>query len=1059
MASTNNVITDETTKTVTIRQEAYTLEQGSFRQGYHHIIYATTVNVKKGFVNPGCDLTLYSARLIVDSAGGIIDVSGKDGEGFREGDRVDANTTKGNSYDGGDGKDGAGGKPGQNGGKVDIQAAHILGGTLEVKSRGGKGGRGQDGGKGLSGKQPTDQPTAPIPKQVVVGRQWVETGRSGQGRWVDVYGWGDDVKQIGKGGIAAFLMVTHWAATGVLGGHGGNAGLAGKPGNGGNGGAVTVHSLSNLSATIKTDLGAGGKGAQAKHGGPGDSGVGGLGAKYRYKSSVGFIDTDWAAFDESAELRSVWERSNTITDHFSNLGVDGNFIEGEGNGRKLKLRAGSGARGRKGGYGAAGVANAPAVPAADDGRAGNYTPGKTDATGTAYRNVPYPYLLMLQRSATGALLNRDNDEAGDILRWLMLLTTDYRNAGQNAPQEAKDRQRLYYEAEQALLTRDRDESAGHRAPRCVYKDIKSYSDFVETLLGHVARQEKNFKSYLTAEEKSAARKKALDDSIKEAESRVKHLTGDTLTPGSILYYLEKEKQLKGAISDLGVQLLDYKHQLESMPRTLQEEIDGEIRKKTEMSFWTILELVGMAAGIAINFAGAVGSLKDMVGKVKDFYKTTMELSTIAEILKEGIWNKEFTQIKEDLSKLLETDEWEKLSKDAKKFITSVTDFRAKIVAYDEIINSRKNVKFEFDTLDVEASVLIFDTAKLELKKQRNEFEAFIRKFIDEYKQAQAWKHLFADYFDTTETRFDMLAHLADIQAERRELEYQRTVCERNLVLLAEELNKLNFHPEQVQGDDVRTSLEANLNIAIDQALNRIIDEGRAFRIWTLQVHEFPKVPRNINSDVLRSKFHEPVWERIKTALSSTTPPASRDFSDSPFVWKREDYKQEFESFDKSGRITLSLPVDKRSNKYFERLIDAKIYLRGAKAKAGSAFYCILRHRGISDFLNGKHEVTTCYQEPRAIEFSYVVEGEQARPNYDHSGAIKQSFDDDEKNLKRIRYSPYATWEVQIISNYQQDERSATVYNQDILLNSIQAIELRGRAFFSSFNVALRNESE
>jgi hypothetical protein len=1058
MASTNNVITDETTKTVTIRQEAYTLEQGTFRQGYHHIIYATTVNVKKGFVNPGCDLTLYSARLVVDYAGGIIDVSGKDGEGFREGDRVDANTTKGNSYNGGDGKDGDNGKPGQNGGKVDIHAAHILGGTLEVKSRGGKGGRAQDGGNGMKGKQPTEQPTTAVPKQVEVGRKWVETGRSGQGRWVPVYGWGDDVKQIGKGGIAAFLLVTHWAATGLPGGQGGNAGLAGKPGNGGNGGSVSVRSLGDLPATIKTTLGAGEKGAQAKHGGPGDGNDGGLGAKYRYKSSVGFVDTDWAAFDESAELRSVWDRSNTVTDHFKNLNVDGNFVEGEGNGRKLKLRANSGAHGKKGGYGSAGVANAPAIPSSADGHAGNYTPGKTDATGKAYRNVPYPYLLMLQRSATGALLNRDNDEAADILRWLMLLTTDDRNAGSSAPQEAKDRQRLYYEAEQALLTRDRDESAGNRAPRCVYKDIKSYSDFVETLLGHVARQEKNFKSYLTAEEKSAARKTALDDSIKEAESRVKHLTGDTLTPGSILYYLEKEKQLKAAISDLGVQLLDYKHKLESMPRTLQEEIDGEIRKKTEMSIWTVLELVGMAAGIAINFAGAVGSLKEMVGKVKDFYKTTMELSTIGEILKEGIWKKEFTQIKEDLGKLLETDEWEKLSKDTKKFITSVTDFRAKIAAYDEIINSRKNVKFELDTLDVEASVLIFDTAKLELKKQRNEFEAFIRKFIDEYKQAQAWKHLFADYFDTTETRFDMLAHLADIQAERRELEYQRTICQRNLALLAEELNKLNFHPENVQGDDVRTGLEANLNIAIDQALNRIIDEGRAFTIWTLQIHEFPKIPKNLNSDILRSKFHEPVWERIKTALSSTNPPANRDFSDSPFVWKREDYKQEFELFDKNGRITLSLPVDKRSNKYFERLIDARIYLRGAKAKAGSAFYCILRHRGISDFLNSKHEVTTCYQEPRTIEFSYIVEGEQAKPNYDHSGAIKQSFDDDEKNLKRIRYSPYATWEVQIVSNYQQDERSSTVYNQDIALNSIQAIELRGRAFFSSFNVTPRNQS-
>src|SRR5882724_2853791 len=143
MASTNNVITDETTKTVTIRQEAYTLEQGTFRKGYHHIIYATTVNVKKGFVNPGCDLTLYAARLVVDPAGGKIDVNGEDGAGYKEGDRVDANTAKGQSYDGGDGKEGDEGKPGQNGGKVDIHVAHILGVALEIVSRGGKGGRGR----------------------------------------------------------------------------------------------------------------------------------------------------------------------------------------------------------------------------------------------------------------------------------------------------------------------------------------------------------------------------------------------------------------------------------------------------------------------------------------------------------------------------------------------------------------------------------------------------------------------------------------------------------------------------------------------------------------------------------------------------------------------------------------------------------------------------------------------------------------------------------------------------------------------------------------------------
>jgi hypothetical protein len=568
----------------------------------------------------------------------------------------------------------------------------------------------------MDGRQPTERAKPPVPKEVVVDKKWVETSRSGGGTWKYIYGWGDDTKKIGKDSVGAYLYVTHKAEGGAPGGNGGNAGLAGKPGNGGNVGSVTVRSLGDLSVTIKTEVGAGEKGAQAKHGNRGNGGGGGLGAKYLYRSSIRATTTDWAAFDESEELREFWDRSKKQWfNYFDLLDVDKNFVEGEGDSKKLKTRAGSGAQGRAGGYGSTGAANPPAVPSANDGRPGNYTPGKTDTTGKAYRNVPYPYLLMLQRNATGALLNRDNDEAADILRWLMLLTADYRDAGPNEPEEAKDRQRLYHEAEQSLLTRDRDESAGYRAPRCVYTDIKEYSNFVNTLLNHVDSQEKNFKSYLTAGEKSAERKTALGDSIKAAETRVNELTGGALTSGSILYYLEKEKQLKAAISDLDVQLLDYRYKLESMPRTLQEAIDGEIRKKTEMSIWTILELVGMAAGIAINFAGAVGSLKSMVGQVKDFYKTTMELSTVSEILKEGIWKKEFTQVKDDIGKLLETKEWEKLDKDVKKFLASATDFRAKILAYDEIVKSRKDVKFKLDTLDVEASVLIFDTAKLELK--------------------------------------------------------------------------------------------------------------------------------------------------------------------------------------------------------------------------------------------------------------------------------------------------------------------------------------------------------
>jgi hypothetical protein len=381
----------------------------------------------------------------------------------------------------------------------------------------------------------------------------------------------------------------------------------------------------------------------------------------------------------------------------------------------------------------------------------------------------------------------------------------------------------------------------------------------------------------------------------------------------------------------------------------------------------------------------------------------------------------------------------------------VADFWGKIEAYDEIAKSRKHVEYKLDLLDVQATVLIFDTAKLELKKQRNEFKKFIAKFIDEYSEASEWKHVFADFFDTSETRFDLLGHLADLRAELRELEYQRSVYERNVALLIEQKNKLEAQPGDFQEDDVRTSLEANLQMALDQGLNRVVDEARAYRIWTLQNYAFPTVPKNLTADILRKKFHEPLWTKIKVDMSKWKTSAGKDFSSTPFVWRRDENRMLFSDFAVTGEIKLALPIDETSNIYFERLTDAKVFVRGAVAKRGSAFYCQLRHLGISDFMDHDRKTVTCYQEPRAIEFSYVVEGDgsAAQPSYDYKDAIKQSFDvrDD---AARIRYSPYTVWEIRVPKNYKLNARSA-VYNEDLKLSQTTAIELRCDILFDSIS--------
>src|SRR5690606_564175 len=145
----------------------------------------------------------------------------------------------------------------------------------------------------------------------------------------------------------------------------------------------------------------------------------------------------------------------------------------------------------------------------------------------------------------------------------------------------------------------------------------------------------------------------------------------------------------------------YRDRLQSMPTALQEEIDAAIRAKTQIDGGGALELIGTAAGGLTNFAGAAGSILSMVAKLRDFYTEALDLASWGEIFKDGIWNREFGEVKADLKALLDTDEWKNASKDAKTFATSVTDFWGKIEAYDEIQKSRKTVTFALDRVDIQ----------------------------------------------------------------------------------------------------------------------------------------------------------------------------------------------------------------------------------------------------------------------------------------------------------------------------------------------------------------------
>ena len=102
------------------------------------------------------------------------------------------------------------------------------------------------------------------------------------------------------------------------------------------------------------------RGGEAKHGTPGAGASGGLGGSFLYRAFAGTVAIDGSADDEDDKWDQHWDTKNSKTlvvfavDHFKDLGVKSDYIVWDGNYKKLKLRADSGANGRNGGYGSKG---------------------------------------------------------------------------------------------------------------------------------------------------------------------------------------------------------------------------------------------------------------------------------------------------------------------------------------------------------------------------------------------------------------------------------------------------------------------------------------------------------------------------------------------------------------------------------------------------------------------------------------------------------------------------------------------------------------------------------
>lgn len=1043
MANSSNAQTafvlDEDSKTITITQPDFHLNTQSILAGYHHIIWATTIWIDEDISAPGLNISLTAAQIVVRDSGAIIDTTGSAGKDGTSPQSPDAIGVKPGSVDGNDGHDGQDGADGQKGGNLNIYAAEITGGPLKFIGMGGAGGMAQKGGDGVDGTAPADAKDANFPKKVQVGTKTVAV----HSRYVQVpvYGWGDDVKVIGSDSFTkASLLMAFQAEKGHRGGRGGAAGLAGKPGNGGDGGSLAVMTLRRRSAEIPYQIGGGVAGASAKNGTPGKAGKAGRGGRFLFNASIGFVSIDWSVYERKGKWKEHWHGSK----HFENLGVDKKLLTADGKG--LIDRAPSGAAGAPGGWGKDGLAKSPTPAKAKLGKGGQSGMVQASANSKPRTDIPMSYLIDLQRSVTIAIANRDTDLAGVILEWLLFLTSPYAVLPKNPSQEQTARNRIYRDAGQSVLTLGRDEKMVEKAN--IYSDISEYAAFVEGSITHLRQQASHLAQFNEATQTGMIDLNSLKQAIKETETYQRHLMGSVSQAGSIMFLRARENSLKDSIGKLDVDIFNLRIRLSQMEDELRSGIERKFQEDNKITLSMVLDITMMAVGIGMSLYTFGTSLASVATQVKKFYIEKHDINNWTGIIKEGIWTSTFVELKADLSPFMATDEWKAMTKEVAPLVKKVVDFAGKVEAYSEIMNNRSKLKT--DLVDIQASVLTFDIAKLELRRQRAQLEFDLHKLLDDFKEARDWKAVFENFFHTCNTRFDNLAHLAELQAARREAEFQLGVSERNEAALKAQLALKTFNPSSVDAQTTLQSMMSGHALAVDQGLQRVLDMARAYRAWSLESYPLPPIPQNLTADDLNNRFLQPLLTEIRLRQSSMARRAEQDMP-AQFVPRSlfPQDKQEFERacFDSdlgAWRFNFSIPLGQDPNAFHVRLRDVRAYPLGLGIAANSEIYCLLIHHGASEFLDIHKEPVHTLQVPRRITYSYRLAPDNTR-EIEYPGVVRTKFD--EIGTNQIRYSPYATWELQVFPNHKV-LADGQVYNRGLDWSAFDGIELVYSAYFN-----------
>ncbi|WP_425098595.1 hypothetical protein [Tropicibacter sp. S64] len=1031
--TTRSFDVDTENNIVTITDTEIELTQGTLLPGYVHWIFAARIKLNGKVRLSGGVVNISAAEVSVGPQGAEVDVSGEDGKSFEPGTRAADGSGGGlRPVDGADGANGENGGDGGSGGVLNIWARTINGAErLKLVANGGKGGRGQDGGNGEHGAPPAARPDARSPKFVKTGQRRYPDG-TGMVITVDDGYWDPAEDVIGKSGVGSLLKVTTDGKPGERGGDGGNAGLGGKGGNGGAAGAIQVRVLHAPEKNPVFSAAGGLKGGAGRHGTPGSGAAGGKGARLRYRSEIFWSNIGYSALDDQND-KARWDIDWNGSVHFDNLNVSADYVvkDAKTGKKKLRLRRPDGAHGSNGRY--AEFASPPEVSPGSDGAKG-YASISEERGAPSLRIPPIAHAVLLDRAATLDLADGRADDAVSALKWLRFVTSS-RDMDETVAQIRDD-------ADHRIGIIERGEEA--QPLRTSFSDMDAAHRYVSAALSSAVARETMRDAHRKAVRDAADRKLELNDAIEMAESYLKQLEGNPNTPGSIQFLESRERAFKSDIVSLDRRLVLLGGELDNMPALAAEEMEAKIREKTEASFWEVVQVVGMVAGIAVNLSSALGSVKKLAQTVEEAY--SKRLGT--DFSYERLWSRSAHNIVNDLMAIATNSEFQKnfaeafgdVKKTTGKLAKDALEFYGKYQAYLKLRDKNTAIDAGIDKIDLQARILVFETAKLEIQLQGNKLRHDLADVIDELSTAREWQYVFNDYFDTVNARFDILANLSDLQANLRELRFQHSLTERNILSAKRQLELVTAETDGLPKGSGSLSVETDAALELNRCVDLVREILRAYRIWTLETLPFT-LPQRLTGATLLNAYTARIEPPILENLARKSAPANDksrgiSFDMTRFAADPEVLRRNFYIEDQGvWQFDLTVTIDPESDYWFERLLDVRVFLNGATTDAGSHFLCFVRHRGVSDYLDRNRNIVIGYKVPRAIEVEYVADGDGHKPA--HNG-IAQSFGGQDW-VRQIHYSRYTTWEVQVQPDY-KPHRDAMTYNSGLDLSGLKSID-------------------